>query len=471
MKGYLYYMTLGLGTLVTPAPLLAQTTAPRLANNGIVVSNRKVERTEQILVVGLRLNLDSLRLKARQRLVYTPMVKAGGETRTLPPIVVNGRREDVAFQRYAHKDYADDATVVRRKNGTAQAVDYSAVVPYEEWMKNADVVIAEDVCGCGNIDEQNLVTLRKFRTPVMAYLRPAAEAVKERSLDKTAYIDFPVDQTVLYPDYRRNPSELDSIVNTINVVKQDKNVTIRRIDIHGFASPESPYTHNDYLAGTRALTLKNYVRRLVALDESVFTVSHTAENWEGLRRHVAGSNLEHRDAILALIDADMDPDAKEWKIKSTYPEEYKFMLATWYPALRRSDYHINYVVRPFSVDEAKEILKTKPQQLSLEEMFMVAQTYEPGSADFNEVMDIAVRMYPANETANLNAACSNIEREDYAAAEKYLAKAGRSPYAAHARGVIAMKRGDLDEARRWFAQAKAGGVPEATRNLELLDGE
>lgn len=50
------------------------------------------------------------------------------------------------------------------------------------------------------------------------------------------------------------------------------------------------------------------------------------------------------------------------KSRSLYPSEYRFMLDTWYPALRHSDYRITYKVKPFDVAEAKEIIKTKPQQ-------------------------------------------------------------------------------------------------------------
>ena len=37
-------------------------------------------------------------------------------------------------------------------------------------------------------------------------------------------------------------------------------------------------------------------------------------------------------------------------------------------------------------------------------MYLVAQTYEEGSEDFNEVFHIAVRMYPHDPIANINAA-------------------------------------------------------------------
>ena len=76
--------------------------------------------------------------------------------------------------------------------------------------------------------------------------------------------------------------------------------------------------------------------------------------------------------------------------------------------------------------------------------------------------------YPEDETANLNAACAEIERGDYKAASRYLAKAGNSPYAAHARGVMAMKQGNDDEARRQFTIAAQGGVKEAQQNLDIM---
>ncbi len=457
--------------LALPVAVPAQKVGTRLAGNAILIENKTVGKADNTLVVDMDLNMDSLKLPADTRFVFTPVVKGGGNEKAMPQIVVNGRRQDISYQRKGGRQFGENATVVRRKNGTEQTLHYSAVLPYEEWMKNADVVISEALCGCGDVKDNTNIVIQRLRTPYMAYLRPAAEARKERHEEGSAYIEFPVDKIVLYPDYRQNPRELDKIVSTINKVKEDKNVTITSVSIHGYASPESPYKHNAYLAENRAITLKNYVRKLVHLDDNIFTVESTPEDWDKLRTFVAGSNLDNKDAILALIDdKDLDLDAKEWRIKLKYPGDYAVMLNSWYPALRHSDYVVRYSVRPFSVEEAKEILKTKPQQLSLEEMFLVAQTYEPGSEEFVEVFDIAVKMYPNDPTANLNAACSEIEKGEYAAAERHLAKAGDTPYAEHARGVIAMKQGDYEAAEAHLRKAAAGGVKEAQRNLDILNG-
>ena len=59
--------------------------------------------------------------------------------------------------------------------------------------------------------------------------------------------------------------------------------------------------------------------------------------------------------IIAIIDGPLAPDAREWKIKKTYPEQYAVLLRDVYPGLRHSDYRIEYTVRAFTT--ADEILQ------------------------------------------------------------------------------------------------------------------
>lgn len=89
------------------------------------------------------------------------------------------------------------------------------------------------------------------------FVSPAVEAVKNRAEEGRAYLDFPVNQTKIYPEYRRNPSELEKIKATVDVVKNDANTQITEIDITGYASPEGRYASNARLAQGRAEALKN----------------------------------------------------------------------------------------------------------------------------------------------------------------------------------------------------------------------
>lgn len=414
-----------------------------LANNNIRVTKARTTYDDGRITVAMQLNLDSLHLRSRQQLVYTPILRhKDGDSLRLPEIVINGRNEQVLYSRGAFAGkFSDGAIAVGRKNGKTQTVDYLVSTPVSGELADYQLGVQEDLCGCGDIEDNYVYTLYtpepeagEPAMPMLAYVTPKVEAEKIRHLDKRAYIDFPVDRTELYPDYRRNPEQLDSIINTINTLKADKNLEVREINIHGYASPESPYTHNDWLARNRAKTLTDYVRRMVELPQEIFSVSSTPEDWEGLRDYLLQSNLPHKDEIMAISnDERLTYDAREWKIKKTYPEEYKYMLKEWYPALRHSDYHIVYRVKPFDVAEARQLIKTKPQQLSLNEMFMVAQTYEAGSQNFNEVMETAARIFPDDPTANLNAAIARLKANDADGAKPYLDKAGTSPEAANAR--------------------------------------
>lgn len=409
----------------------------KLAANQVHVSQLHVDRQGKLLTVHINLLLDSLYLPTNSQLVYTPFLETATGTFRMPEIVINGRRQQIMYERgEGKKKFSPQALVVRRFNKKEQSLAYQASLPIEAEIKNFDVKLHEDLCGCGDWQAGSDFLLEKHHQPQLVYIQPKVEALKVRHLDKRAYIDFPVDKIELYADYRRNPAQLDSIITTINALKADKNLEVSSINIHGYASPESPYSHNEYLAKNRAKTITEYVRRMVKLPNEIFSVSFTAEDWEGLRKYIKGSNLEHKEQILAIAnDERLSPDTREWKMKSTYPSEYRFMLDTWYPALRHTDYHITYKVKPFDVEEAKEILKTKPQLLSLNELFMVAQTYAPGSHEFNDVMETAVRLFPTDPIANLNAAICRLNAGDVDGAKMYLDKAGDSVEAENARKV------------------------------------
>ena len=112
-------------------------------------------------------------------------------------------------------------------------------------------------------------------------------------------------------------------------------------------------------------------------------------------------------------------------------------------------------------DEIEKIYKVSPQKLSLEEFYILAQTYEPGSEDFNELFETAVRMYPEDPAANLNAANSAILRKDYKRALRYLEKAGNLPEAIYARGALEVYMEDYDTARPYLREAYKQGILQA----------
>ncbi len=433
-------------------------------------------RDGRYLSVDMLLDLSRLEVSGNRAVLLMPGLVNGTDTLALPAVGVYGRRRYYYYVRNGHSmlSGADETSYMASRR--PDSLIYNKVLPYQDWMNGASLTIIRREYGCCNtlIDEKT-ATVGNYTEavaffPTLVYVRPQGETVKQRSLEGSAFIDFPVNKTVIYPDYRRNTVELGKIRATIDSVRSDRDVTITQVWLKGYASPESPYGHNRELAIGRTGALKDYIQQLYRFDSGVIATDYEPEDWAGLRSRVAESNISHKAEILALIDSDREPDNKEWRIKSLYPEEYRFMLQEFYPALRHTDYRIAYTVRSYSdIDEIRHVFSERPRNLSLNELYLLSQEYEPGSDEFTEVFETAVRMYPDDETANLNAANAAMRRGDNASAARYLARAGDTPEAVYARGALAVRMEDYETARSFIRQAEALGVAEATVTLESLD--
>lgn len=446
--------------------------------DGVCVDSFKMERSGNYLSLNAVLDFSDLKVDANRAVLLTPSLVNGGDSLVLPSVGIYGRRRYYFYVRNGESMLSGADESVYRASKKPDTFKLEKVIPYEDWMNGGTLKLCRSDWGCCNslVADQFGIVGNYFAPeepkdffPTLVYIRPEAE-IKHDSLEGLAYIDFPVDQTVIYSDYRRNMQELGKIQATIDSVRGDRDITINKVWLKGYASPESPYSHNRDLAIGRTKALKEYICRLYKFDESMIETSYEPEDWAGLRRYVESSNLEHRQEILAMIDSNMEPDAKELKIKRTYPEEYRFLLQSCYPALRHTDYRVVYTVRDYSTpEEIARIMHDKPQKLSLNEFYLLSQIYEPGSDEFTEVFETAVRMYPADETANLNATNAAMRRGDLAGAARYIEKAGNTPEAVYARGALAIRNKDYEAGRRYMEEAAKLGVKQAETTLRELD--
>lgn len=464
------YMIIALLGMCTMAE--AQTGRQTIVD-GVSVGGLKMERNGGYMVVDMTLDLKDLDVDGNRAVLLTPRLVNGNDSLDLQSVGVYGRRRYYFYVRNGESMLAEDERSFKASE-RPDDIAYHFIAPYAEWMNGAKLSLHRSDYGCCNtlLAEQDGELGRHMEAffPELVYVRPQAETVKSRSLEGSAFIDFPVDKTVIYPDYRRNTAELGKIQATIDSVRNDRDVTITQVWLKGYASPESPYAHNTELAIGRTEALKKYIQQLYKFEEGIIATDYEPEDWAGLRRYVEQTNLGHRTEILALIDSDMAPDEKEAKIKRSYPEEYRFLLQNCYPALRHTDYRIAYVIRSYSdVEEIKRLMRTQPQKLSLNEFYLAAQEYEPGTDEFTEVFETAVRMFPDDAAANLNAANAAMRRGDNAGAARYLERAGDSPEAVYARGSLAVRMKDYETARKYLNEAKALGLEQAGITLEELE--
>lgn len=467
----IYCMIIALWGMGTTAE--AQTAAAG-AVDGVTVGGVKTERNGGYIAVDMTLDLKGLNVDGNRAVLLTPRIANGQDSLDLPSVGVYGRRRYYFYVRNGESMLSGPDEQSFKASEKPDEIAYHDLVPYAAWMDGATLSLHRSDYGCCHslLAEQTEELCRHRETffPELVYVQPQAERVKSRSLEGSAYIDFHLDKTDIDPGYRRNTVELGKIRATVDSVRNDADITITSVRFKGYASPEGSYAHNRDLAIGRTEALRKYVQGLYRFDEGIVTAEHEPEDWAGLRRDVEHSGLEHRAEILALIDSDLEPDAKERKIKATYPEEYRLLLREYYPGLRHTDYRIAYNIRSYNdPEEIARIMQEQPQKLSLNEFYLVAQQYEPGTDEFTDVFETAVRMFPSDATANLNAANAAMRRGDLDKAARYLDKAGNTPEAAYARGALALRREDYDTARRYLEEAKRLGVAQAAATLDELD--
>ena len=466
---FILAILLGIGNMLKT---MAQSTRDIIP--GVSIENFNMNSEGKYLTVERNLDLNKLNVDANRAVLLTPRLVNGTDSLDLPSVGIYGRRRYYYYVRNGIGSISGENETVYRVSDKPDNVAYNNLAEYEAWMDGATLKFHRSDWGCCHeilAEYEGIVGRhREAFFPELVFVQPKAEIMKSRSLSGSAYIDFPVDQTVIYPDYRRNTVELGKIQATIDSVRNDKDVTITSVWLKGFASPESPYKHNTDLAIGRTAALKKHIGQLYHFADSIIRTDYEPEDWAGLRRYVEQSNINHRTEILTMIDSDMEPDAKETKIKRTYPEEYRFMLQNFYPALRHTDYRIDYNIRKFSeAEEIKRIMAEQPQKLSLNEFYLVAGKYEPGTVEFTDVFETAVRIFPNDTIANLNAANAAIRRDDYVRAEQYLEKAGDIPEAVYARAALAIRKEDYETARRYLETARDMGLEQAATTLNELN--
>ncbi len=444
---------------------------------GVTAEDVRVERNGDYMSVSMTLNLSELQVRNNRAVVITPRIVNSFDVDSLDlqTVGIYGRHRWMYYARN-NKGVMITGTneISYRKRKMPESVVLHDVFAFQSWMDPSKITLQRDLYGCcGKVLDTQYSIIGAYLGPFMpelVFVRPEAEREKTRSIAAVSYIDFHVDKTFIDPEFRQNPRELATINATINDVKDAEGVTITSIYLKGYASPEGTYAHNTDLAKGRTEALKTYIMGLYNFEDGTITTDYESEDWADLRDYVQASTLPNRDAILAIIDESLEPDAKELKIKNAYPEDYKYLLANCYPALRHTEYKINYDVKSYSdIEELRRVMKSHPQNMSLEEFYLVAQDYEPGSEDFSDAFETAVRLFPEDEIANLNAANATMSRGDLTKAAQYLAKAGDSAEAEYARGAYACMVGDYAQAEEYMKSAAAAGLEKANEVIDKLN--
>ena len=468
----------------------------QVRQGSVTVQVNELAQRGDSLYVDMAVTTEGRNVPSRMSADFTPVLVSSERSLALPAVSLMGRnsyrnhRRALALmsakERGAYEKSAPYYVVPDYKGDSR--MDYRLALPYEAWMSSAKLTLQRIDCGCGKssvtdvrllagkVSLEEVIVIERYRIePHLAYIRPEAEAVKSRAEQGESFLDFAVGKTAVNPEFGRNAAELEKIRRMIDLVQDDKDLTIKRIVIVGYASPEGSLAMNERLSEGRAKALRDYLQsRYPAIPGSLYSIRFGGENWDDLVKAVQTSDMPDKQAVLDIIDRYSiigGREAKLMALKGGTP--WRYMLREMFPSLRKVTVTVDYDVRNFDAEEAKAVVKTRPQNLSLNELYLVANTYEPGSEDFNSLFETAVRLYPESVTATVNAAVAALERRDFVGAERYLRSVkspDRIPECDNAWGLLLMLRDqDYDRAARYFEAARAAGLEAAQQNLDEID--
>ncbi|MDR0438288.1 MAG: tetratricopeptide repeat protein [Bacteroidales bacterium] len=268
---------------------------------------------------------------------------------------------------------------------------------------------------------------------------------------------------------------------------------IASIKITAWASPEGELARNNNLSRERSKTGERFLRdaykrvidqqvaahnrnlprgakRITArelMKELPLTIDHKGEDWDGFMAALRASNVRDRDKILNVIQSAPNRDRREQEMRNMiviYQEIEDQLL----PPLRRAEMVIELVVPAKTNEEMSTLALSNPSELTVEELLFAA-TLTQDSDTKMKIYTAATEVYPNDWRGFNNVAFIHIQNQNFDAAAVALQQANtlspNNDAVLNNLGIIALSKGNLDEAKTYFNNAKSKGNAEAAGNL------
>ena len=401
------------------------------------IRNEKMTQDGTNVTVSFEVDTDNTDLPVRRKEVIMPYIYNGKDTLFFDVVEVYGRgrykRERQINAIEGDRDWELSENQVMKKEGIYQ---YESQVPLKRWMKNATLAVRRQIVGCAcekDMEDENLAQASLFEDPQVqrrlpAYALPEISRKWDFGQDELE-ITFKVSKAVIDSSVFNNEVTFGKILEAVDRIHSNPHYKIEKLHIAGYASPEGPPKFNTWLGINRAKALINYIiehRPEYGLTEDNFEIHNGEENWEGLRRVLAQSDMKEKDAVIAIIDDQNIPNERKKLMIEAMDHGWVWhrMLKDIYPHLRCARYLAVYY--DSSDDALVEVIKQTNRLID--------------DGKYKEAYDLAVQY-----------------KDD--------------PRASGAIGVSLMMQKKFEEAMPWLQKALEEGCPSAQKNIDAIQAE
>ena len=474
------------GVLLMIAPVFVGA-QQKVSDVRVVVRDVRQERDS--IRALLEIEVIGVSVAPREQMYLYPVIRYRMNERKMAPVVISGRIQEAVVGRaerlsgHVEPVYASFCT--KGQKLFHQRIAYSATVPVEDWMRDANVAIAQERRNCrGEFHHLSMEVIaegiRFVEKPVrVAYDLPVKipvpprEEIKYRTESGEAQIIYTVGNAEIKPALSNNQVELDKIRRSLEEVRGVQGVKINSIAISSYASPEGSWNYNLDLSERRAASLSGWIRRNYDIAGIKLSSRGNGEDWEGLERLVRAdlkmTEME-RERVLQIIGGTGVHDGREKQLMQLDGgRTYRYMLTNLFPELRRSAYRIDFTVPEYSLETIKEVFTSRPGMLSLYEFYLLANEYEPGSPRFLDVIKKAATVFPEEKISRISMAMFSYLSGDVTVALEYLQGLEDDPEVWIYFSSFHARNSELDKAEEYAKKAADAGNPEAVVHLRLIE--
>ncbi len=471
----------------------------------LFVTGQHFSLTDGHLNVELSVDFENLQMPSDESLTVTPVLKNGEYEQELPAVLINGAEKQKVYQRTQAlaagkrngkvRTSPIPAVVVRNDRAVSRAFTYKVSIPYEEWMEHAVLLLRSQECAChgrkGDSYEDKIAD--DLRLPKLR-ISPWDVDTDAGFLSLVNFIRSAPDKDTLHcisgsiPYFEQEGNRKDGkqlgelseekqnfeiyyrLRDALRNVRREVGTELAKICITGYGAPAGNLKKNETNALVRALKLKEYLRENRLAGKALLEVNWIPEDWDSLTSLVRESDMMFRDATLDLIDNVEIAKGRERMLMSLADgKPYRYLSEKIFPAVMRVDYRIEYTRKPLDTAESLQLLRSgKQHALRLSEFFAVAGSYPAGSTEYNDVLDLAARLFPDSPEANINAAAVALSKKELSKARGYLERFATLPLAYNNMGILCLLEGNRDKAEVYLTMAAAAGVEQAAKALEKL---
>lgn len=405
--------------------------------------------------VRVELTFPQKGLRKKASVEVTPML---GNT-AFKPVLIMGEKA------------TGNGTTVRYKPGGF--VNYEDVIAYTPEMENAELTVSGRVMKGG---VQKMVTPTKkiadgtIITPYLVnkdfkVLSEIDKHINVREDIYTAQVTYLRAKSDLQ-NGELDKSSLKSFAKWLTDAQNNPKITIKSIQIVGYASPEGEENSNNTLSTDRANTGKTTTLYLaksaknVAASKEIYTLLGRGEDYEGFKKELEKSSMDQdeKQLVIRVLEMYKDPIQRETEMRNM-AKTFTYLDEKIFPKLRRAEIKVTYETSGYTDEEYLSLAKTTPEKLGVEELLYAASIQSDVAEKFS-IYAACERLFPSDHRAYNNAGVLLFTQGKLADASSKFEKAltlNQSGLLLNNLAAVAGAKGDFKKAKEWLSKSSGAG--------------